>query len=399
MKRPVSQNHDRKGEQGVVLVIVAMGMLALILIAGLCIDFSHFYAVRTELQNAADASALSGASALNGTAAGITEARQRATAAMNKYEFKTSLGQLPINNVYVSTSFVALNNVFGPDSKTCEEMAADTLPPTVQRGNGAVINPLLVRYVGVCTPAPQATQVMFIGSVIGNTMPLRGKAIAGQSPPLTGVCDILAPMALVYDGPGYDPTNTPFVGTQTYTLRTGPHDPTAPGNYQLLELCGPGGSNVRDALTGNCSGCFSKAETICPKCGVTAGPVQQGWNDRTDKDLVTKSNITYAEYQQYESQYNYANPSSNSNSIYNNSGTYGSRIITVPIIAETSFSNGCGNCMQILDFAQFFMQKQVPGGNGGNITAEFMTTITVSSGEFGGAETPITSASLPVLYR
>lgn len=312
---------------------------------------------------------------------------------MNKYEFNTSLGQLPINNVYVSTSFVDLNNLFGADSKTCEDMADDSLPATVQRGNQAVPDPTLVRYIGVCTPAPQSTQVMFISSVTGSSMmPLRGKAIAGQSPPLTGVCDILAPMTLVDAG-------QPITGTNTYQLRGGPQSQVTPGNYQLLEICGQGGNNVRAALAGNCSGCFSIGDCVYPKTGVTAGPVRQGWNDRFGQDLVIANNITYAQYQQYEANYNYDNPGSNSTSIYNSSGTYGRRIITVPKIPIGQFSNGSNQCMTISGFAQFFLQKQVPGGNGGDITAEFMREITLSSGEFGGSETPITSASLPILYR
>ncbi|MFN2623485.1 MAG: pilus assembly protein TadG-related protein, partial [Chthoniobacterales bacterium] len=56
---------DRKGERGSVLAVCAFGMLALVLALGLCVDVSHWYVVKAELQNAADASALAGASALN----------------------------------------------------------------------------------------------------------------------------------------------------------------------------------------------------------------------------------------------------------------------------------------------------------------------------------------------
>ncbi|HEY0173364.1 MAG TPA: pilus assembly protein TadG-related protein, partial [Pyrinomonadaceae bacterium] len=60
----------KKGERGSVLAVSALGMLALILAAGLCVDLSHFYVVKAELQNAADASALAGASALDSSPAG-----------------------------------------------------------------------------------------------------------------------------------------------------------------------------------------------------------------------------------------------------------------------------------------------------------------------------------------
>src|SRR5437868_11629830 len=79
--------NQRRRERGSVLAISALGMLAFLLATGLCVDLGHFYLVKSELQNAADAAALAGASALNSGPAGITKARQRATAAMNSYEF------------------------------------------------------------------------------------------------------------------------------------------------------------------------------------------------------------------------------------------------------------------------------------------------------------------------
>ena len=76
---------SRKGERGSVLAISAVGMLAFIRATGLSIDVSHFYLVQTDLENATDAAALAGASALNSSAKGITEARTRAAQAMNSY--------------------------------------------------------------------------------------------------------------------------------------------------------------------------------------------------------------------------------------------------------------------------------------------------------------------------
>jgi uncharacterized membrane protein len=49
----------------VALVIVTVGMSCMLLAVGLGIDISHSYMIRTELQHAADAAALAGASALN----------------------------------------------------------------------------------------------------------------------------------------------------------------------------------------------------------------------------------------------------------------------------------------------------------------------------------------------
>ena len=77
MKRTMTEAYaDRKGERGSILAISAFGMLALVLALGLCVDVSHWYVVKAELQNAADASALAGASALNSAPADATPAAQ-----------------------------------------------------------------------------------------------------------------------------------------------------------------------------------------------------------------------------------------------------------------------------------------------------------------------------------
>jgi Flp pilus assembly protein TadG len=53
----------RKDRKGSVLVIVALGMPVLIGMAGLAVDIGALFVVRSELQRAADAGALAGASA------------------------------------------------------------------------------------------------------------------------------------------------------------------------------------------------------------------------------------------------------------------------------------------------------------------------------------------------
>ena len=80
---------EKRRERGSVLAMSALGMLAFLLATGLAVDIGHFYLVKSELQNAADAAALAGASALNSGSTGIQRAKERATAAMNSYEFNS----------------------------------------------------------------------------------------------------------------------------------------------------------------------------------------------------------------------------------------------------------------------------------------------------------------------
>src|SRR5258705_7888735 len=98
------QRADSRKEQGSILVMSAIGMLSMLLAVGLGVDISRFYLAKAELQNAADAAALAGASALNSKATGISDAVAHATQAMNKYDFNNTGVSLPDANVLFSVS-------------------------------------------------------------------------------------------------------------------------------------------------------------------------------------------------------------------------------------------------------------------------------------------------------
>src|SRR5882762_9816457 len=89
----------RKNERGSILAMSALGMLSVLLAVGLGVDISRFYLAKTELQNAADASALAGVSALNSTVTGITQATDRAVQVMNNYDFNHQNVSFPRANV------------------------------------------------------------------------------------------------------------------------------------------------------------------------------------------------------------------------------------------------------------------------------------------------------------
>ncbi len=55
------------GKKGGVLVIFALSLVALIAMAALALDVAHLYGVKSQLQVAADAAALAGANALEGS--------------------------------------------------------------------------------------------------------------------------------------------------------------------------------------------------------------------------------------------------------------------------------------------------------------------------------------------
>src|SRR5262245_28373522 len=87
MKRRTLNPKTHKKEHGTVSVVAAFGMVAMLLGAGLAVDVSHMYLAGGELQNAADAAAIAGASRLNGFPSGITSAVDKAVGLQNRYEF------------------------------------------------------------------------------------------------------------------------------------------------------------------------------------------------------------------------------------------------------------------------------------------------------------------------
>src|SRR5262249_44019672 len=96
--------HRRRRERGSIIITTAIFMLLLFLMLGFAIDVSRIYMVRDELQNAADAAALTAARELNGGTGGIDNAVNQATnvIANNK-------GQKTKTNVSITTVEFAAN--------------------------------------------------------------------------------------------------------------------------------------------------------------------------------------------------------------------------------------------------------------------------------------------------
>lgn len=90
-------------QQGAVAIIVAICLVVLIGMLGLVLDLGHLYVTKTELQNAADAAALSGAKELDGKLTGINRAITRATeaAGKNKYNLHATTLQITSGNMRV----------------------------------------------------------------------------------------------------------------------------------------------------------------------------------------------------------------------------------------------------------------------------------------------------------
>ena len=378
-KRKLGQSRNRRGERGSVLAASALGMLSFLLAVGLGLDIRHLYLAKNELQNAADAAALAGASGLNVDASGIATATSRAVAAMNKYEFNNS-----------NISFTAANVRF---ARNLSDFTNGT-----DMNQAAAANPTVapdVKFVKVVTPQ-SPVNIAFVSMVLGSSVNLNAEAVAGVSVPLNVFAGYL-PVCVLDD----DNLSTILPG-QMYTFRGGPQDSASPGNYQILAIDGSGGADDRTGLASGVRNVVGPGGYVDTKPGVTSGAVRQGVNTRFDDyasgmdpaefppDTNIKENITYAEYLT-------GSPSQSPQ----HAGVAGRRVVLIPIVKESQFDNG-RTTVQIDHFGAFFLRSKISGGNGGDLQAEYIGIgVVVGNGEYDptGTTNPGPAITKPVLYR
>ena len=372
--RRMKQAGRNKGERGSILATSAIGMLSVLLAAGLAVDISRFYMAKTELQNAADAAALAAVSGLNTSALGITIATDNAVAAMNKYDFNQTGVTFPRGNVLFA------KNLDGP-----------YMNETAAQGQAAVI-----RFVKVTTPA-EPVGVSFAASVLGNSKDLSATATAGYSVSLNVICNFL-PVSVIDYG-------TPITPGQTYTFRANSGTSVSPGNYQILAVAGEGGKDVRIGLGAGVDKCASPGAVyaVDTKPGVTAGAVRQGVNTRFDEYVTSQvdpglmppdKNIHEGadyKYDDYKNGVNAQPPK--------HEGKFGRRVVIIPIVKQSEYDSG-RNTVKFNRFGVFFLRTKVSGGSGGELVAEYIDDKVLGQGGFdpdAGPADPL--LAVPVLYR
>jgi Flp pilus assembly protein TadG len=114
----------KRRERGTIAVITAMGMMVFLLCAGYAVDISHLYLAGAELQNAADAAAIAGASELNGFATGITAAVDAALATPNRYEFGKEVATFTRADVKFAVNLNDFNNGGGYSESAAQGVAS-----------------------------------------------------------------------------------------------------------------------------------------------------------------------------------------------------------------------------------------------------------------------------------
>ena len=380
MKR-LAQKRNRKGERGSILAMSAIGMLSLLLAVGLSVDITHLYLAKNELQNAADASALAGASGLNFTPYGIADATERAKKEMNKYEFNNQGVVITDDNVRFARD---LSDFDGGPGMSKTAAAAPGVASTI-------------RFVKVITPE-SPVPMSFVGFVLGSSRNLTAQAVAGVSAPLTNFMGYL-PLFLIDDN-----SLSTFSPGNLYTIRSAPQNSISPGNYQILAIDGSGGADDRIDLASAVQNPVGPGGYVDTKPGVTAGAIRQGINTRFDDyssgmdpvdfppDANIKEGITYQQY--------LAGLPADSQTP-SHDGVVGRRVVLLPIMKISEVDSG-RTTVQIDHFGAFFLRSKVSGGNGGDIEAEYIgTSVVVGGGIYDPFAPPNPGPPIvkPVLYR
>jgi Flp pilus assembly protein TadG len=351
-----------------VLALSTVGMLAMLLATGLAVDISHFYTAKAELQNAADAAALAGASQLNSTSGGIKLAVIEATKSLNKYDIKL--------NVTVSPSDVTFaKNLNGPYVSQA----------------AAIADPTQVRFVKVSIP-PKPVGVSFAALTLGSTKNIGATATGGLSVGLT--------MNKFYTAYAFIESNSaPIVKGTVLTLNAKAGNDKTPTSYRVLS--GPDGALI---LTGpvHAYGYIGSSYNIAnlpqsemcryAKIGMNtrfADYSAHGGSNAVDQppDTITQENITYQQYRDMQGDQVKQHPN----------GMLNRRIITVPI-ANNSTYNTSNRTVVSNRLAGFFVKKKV--GTDCNLVVEYIgapMAVPVGTYEPGGSQ--MSELSIPVLYK
>ena len=447
-----SRASRRKGERGNVLAYTVLSALFLFLAVGLGVDLSHFYLAKTEMQNAADAAALAGASALT------LPNTQKISAAVSR-----AVQLLNTNNYnFDNKSFGVDRNSLCHTGEACvtfaQNLNGNYVPEAV-----AITAPDNIRFIKVTTPS-KPVSVIFASPLLGSTLSLMANATAGLSipgnaryciAPLSAVqCDGVDPACTLTDSrssspndlwgkcPGSDPyaiqtyTVRNADGTETtktcdpkkqfcpkcvYTVRSSPSGGPSPGNFNILGCAGHGDNDVRNALAAWGTGCqcgsVSPGDSVDTQTGIGAGPIRDGLNVRFDdysgplkysKDIPPDTNvaqrssggkkptfdgITYDEYSHPgDGPPTFIPPTSGA-------GADGRRVLVIPIIPVTEFGHG-HSTVKISSLGAFFMQRQVTDtGTGADIRVEYIGDNINGIVGLNPSGTATSNVVTPVLYR
>lgn len=367
---------NRKGERGSVLAMSTISMLALLLATGLAVDVSHFYTVKAEMQNAADAAALAAASQLNSTSGGIKCAITEATKALNTYDFKT--------NITIASADITF---------------ATNLNGTYVTGASAIATPTNIRFVKVSIPGkPVATT--FASLALGPTQNIPASATAGLSVGLTmnkfytAYTFIESPAAPITKGTvltlnakaGTDPAPT------SYRVLAGPDgDLITAGPIHAYGYIGTGYNIANLSAAEMCR--YAKIGTNTRFGDYSPTNVHPSVNPTDEPpDLITQENISYQQYTDMQG----------NGTVQNALGVKNRRVFTAPIASNSTY-NTSARTVTANRLAAFFIRKKmatVPNTASCTMELEYIgAPLAVPEGVYSPGGSAMSELTIPVLYR
>jgi Flp pilus assembly protein TadG len=454
----ITRVSDRRGERGNVLAYTVISAFFLFLAVGLGVDLSHLYLAKTELQNAADAAALAGASALkDAIPERATNADDRATRILNanKYNFNNrTFTAAPVieyaKNLEPSQTNVYKTSGAMSPTETAQARFIRVTTPSVPINTFFAI-PILGFSTGLTATATAGLSVP--GNVNACPTPLSAMAcntaitgstcnLCDPSDPLYpnctsskywGVCpgtNPNAPQTVVRNGPddpdgdGLCDPKREFCKGCTYNIRAGAQNGQgpAPGAFLALACAGPGANNVRNSLAGlnDCPCEVGVQTTVETQTGELAGAIRQGLNVRFDQygagglqystDIPPDTNIAQGNSsgqganQVWEGiswgQYQGTATPPVTPVPPTHPGVINRRVLVVPLVTMDSvIDEGGHQTVRTRGLAGFFMRAQVSDGNGGDIQVEYISDDIVGVIGFNPNGPNATNIVTPVLYR
>lgn len=249
--------HGRRGrhrQRGVALVLIVVGLLAVLAMAGLALDASHMGYNKARLQSAVDAAALSAAKVLDQTG-NTTDATTAAQTTFNAN----------------AAAFPELLRSVGEGLGLTVQFANAPVPFTPGTTPRRFVRVIVTDF----TTDASLTRVLGV-----MRLPVRASAIAGPSPALTLACNIV-PMAVCGD-PSAAAPYFGYTPGRVHSLKTTSNGTaeSGPGNFQLLNFSATGANDLRQMMAGGYDGCVTRGDNVTTKPGQSAGPTSQGLNSR-----------------------------------------------------------------------------------------------------------------------
>jgi Flp pilus assembly protein TadG len=312
----------RTGERGVVIIWIAFFMVFMLGFVALGIDVAKVMATRTQLQNAADAAALAGASAVSPATGNI----------------------MPDTAVFRAQATALQNKAFVNEPLPVQLLAGDVSYPT----------PKQVKVVVRREAGAGGEMITHVAQVLGiKSLSLTATATAEASL-ASSVCEGIVPMTAI--PPGNDPNFFQTGCGKSYDLMQG-QGGSMSGNFQGLSFpgCYEGGCAGMPATGADTFGCLidngysccvDMGQSLQTEPGQMSGKLRGGLQNRWDADTDRRSNICAQDY----------------------TGN-GKRMIVLPI---TSAPLPGRTEVQVLAFATFFLLNRPQLGPNTPVVGEFL---------------------------